>query len=148
MAKGTIGYDFMMKATQYSDFVSRYALYNHHVNVLKEEGKSEEEAIQLGMDLFINYELPTSPELQWAQDHGLILFTRYPIRIVKALVNMGLNKPVNAFLGMFLLDKTVGNVSEPSDSIPSFNPGTILDLPDRLLEGITPQGAMFLAENI
>lgn len=77
MAQGTIGHNIMSAATQYSDFTARYVLYNH---LRKREGMSHDEAVHEAMQMFINYDLPSSPQVQWLNDTGLLMFTKFLFR--------------------------------------------------------------------
>lgn len=86
-------YQFLHSATQYSDFSAKYVLYKH----LKEnKGKTDDEALFEAQDNFINYDVPTSPWLQYANDMGLVMFTKYNIRIQKALFKLLAQRPAAA----------------------------------------------------
>lgn len=77
MSPGTIGHNFMSAATQYSDFTARYVLYNH---LRKHEKLSHDDAVHEAMQMFINYDLPSSPQVQWLNDTGLLMFTKFLFR--------------------------------------------------------------------
>jgi hypothetical protein len=90
-------FQFMQRATQYSDFVSRYAMY--HMGQEKAMRKFEKknkrkmapieikamksELIKEITNSFINYNKPDSVFLQWLNDMGLVMFTKYALRIQK-----------------------------------------------------------------
>lgn len=78
------------KATLFSDFAARYALYSYRTEQQKHkipEGVSEEQwaelAIEEAQDVFVNYDDPTSPEMQWLNDMGVIMFTKYMFRMLR-----------------------------------------------------------------
>jgi len=87
----------MQQMTQYSDFMARYAMYHMSIEKarkrhLKKTGKEltvaqmnnvKKESIKEITNAFINYNKPDSVVWQWANDVGLIMFTKYAIRIQK-----------------------------------------------------------------
>ena len=75
-------FKLLNEAAQLSDFVSRYALYKHKV----EQGMSHKDAAGLAMDVFINYDMPTNPVLQYLNDMGVLWFTKYYFRVQKQII--------------------------------------------------------------
>ena len=73
--------------TQLSDFVAKYALYKSEMRA----GAKHEDAVQTASDTFINYDIPTSPALQYANDMGLVMFTKFAIRIQHVLLDIARN---------------------------------------------------------
>jgi hypothetical protein len=55
-------------------------------------------------ETFIDYDLPTSPELQYANDISLILFTKFYLRIQKIIFQTYKNAPAK-FLGLLFLEE-------------------------------------------
>lgn len=86
MAEGTKPYQIMSYATQISDFLARFVLYEHLTT--KRDPMTHEEAVQRVSDAFINYDVPTHRKLQYANDSGLVMFTKYYLRIQKMLVRI------------------------------------------------------------
>ena len=99
MAEDTAAYQSMLRAVQVSDFVGRYALYKH---MTEEQGKTKDEAYEYIQEMFIDYNIPVNRIIQWANSMGLILFTKYWIRVQKANFGLAKNKPsrVLAHLGL------------------------------------------------
>ena len=87
MTEDTTPYKAMAFATQISDFLARYTLYKH-VTSLKENALSHEEAVQYASDAFINYDNPTHRKLQYANDSGLMMFTKYYVRIQRMIAKL------------------------------------------------------------
>lgn len=88
-------YQFLHSATQYSDFSAKYVLYKH-LTETADKKLSKEEALQEASNNFINYDVPTSPALQYANDMGLVMFTKYNLRIQKALFKLIAERPAAA----------------------------------------------------
>ena len=123
MGKDTTAFQLMLKATQYSDFVMRYALYEHRMKKIEGSNLSKGDKERSIQELFtemgniaIKYEEPTSPWIKYGNDIGLLLFTRYPLRISKALFHLTRNRPSTTLLAA-LLGYTLGlDVPDPSDT--------------------------------
>ena len=94
-------YQFLHSATQYSDFSAKYVMYKYYTEKAKTK-LSHEEALQEASDNFINYDVPTSPVMQYANDMGLLMFTKYNIRIQRALFKLVTKRPASA-LSQFVL---------------------------------------------
>ena len=83
----------LARVTQYSDFLARYALYEHLTKVNKID---HETALQETIDTFVNYDLPTSKEMQWLNDMGLFMYTKFFFRIQRIILNSVYKNPANA----------------------------------------------------
>jgi len=130
MAKGTPLYELMYKSTQFSDFAARYALYSWFIN---EKKMDQKEALTRILENFIDYQAPTSKEVQYLNDIGLAVFTKYAIRIQKVIWRMFLRKPgsVLAFRGIQNILDT--HIYSPIDSH-SLMPG--LDNPIGMIDAV------------
>ncbi|MEG0486326.1 MAG: hypothetical protein RR575_00175 [Acinetobacter sp.] len=92
-------YQFLNNTTQLSDFTSKYVMYNYYRNnVVKKDRLEHDAAIQIASDNFINYDMPTSKGMQYLNDMGIIMFTKYNLRIQKALFRLLERKPARALL--------------------------------------------------
>ena len=97
-------YQFLHSSTQYSDFSAKYVLYKFYTE--KAEKKlSHEDALQEASDNFINYDVPTSPWMQYANDMGLLMFTKYNLRIQKALFKLLAERPASALSQAVLMNQ-------------------------------------------
>ena len=76
--------DFLMRATQYSDLVARYAVYKYRT---REEAVDKDVALEEVSRIFISYDENTSPALQYANDMGLFMFTKFFLRIQAVLTD-------------------------------------------------------------
>lgn len=93
VARGTTLHNVLLDATQLSDFVFRYAVYQQEIR----KGTSKEAAMKKARDMFINFDLPTSRTLQLLNDSGLWMYTKFFLRIQKVLHDQIRNNPVSFF---------------------------------------------------
>lgn len=91
MHHSTAPYKVMSYATQISDFLARYTLYQHDIS--KKNPLSHDEAVQRASESFINYDVPTHRKIQYANDSGLIMFSKYYVRIQKILARIYKDSP-------------------------------------------------------
>ena len=104
-------YKMIMFGTQASDFVARYAL----IEGLKNQGKSSKEAMNTAKDAFIIYPDPDSELMQYLNDIGLVMFTKYLTRIQKVIGKGAMDYPLN-FLLSLLGQNYIGDISDITDS--------------------------------
>jgi hypothetical protein len=97
IAHDTPLYKAMSYGTQLSDFVARYTLYMHMVED-KKNTKTKDEMLQLVSDAFINYDVPSHRLLQYANDTGLIFFSKYYLRIQKVIAHLYKENPGRALM--------------------------------------------------
>ena len=97
-------YQNISNATQYSDFVARHALYTHRMkqhtvdaHKRKHLGKDKFNALNAAasttameeiMEVFVNYDIPSSAQLEYANKMGLVMFTKYLLRIQRVIASM------------------------------------------------------------
>ena len=98
MTHDTKLYQIMSQGTQLSDFVARYTLFQHLQNRRKNPLSMAEAAVE-AIDSFINYDLPSNRWLQYANDMGIVRFTKYYLRIQSVLMRLYQQNPARA---MFL----------------------------------------------
>jgi hypothetical protein len=144
LTKDTKPYQLLLKATQVSDFISRYALYRHRmVNMPADANKEEYTAKVLdeAVETFINYDVPTSREMQWINDMGLMMFTKFLFRIQKVILKMFKERPASAIAGLVLQD-VFGEQETIDDNI--LSPSAIMgrvNSPWNVLDGATDPAA-------
>lgn len=88
-------YQVMSQGAQMSDFVARYTLYEHLKTRRKNPLNTGEAAIQ-AIDAFINYDLPSNRWVQYANDMGMVRFTKYYLRIQAVLAHLYQTNPARA----------------------------------------------------
>lgn len=97
-------------ATQASDFAARYAL----IEGLKAQGVSKTEAINTAKDAFIIYSNPDSKLLQYLNDMGLVMFTKYFMRIQRVISKGAMDHPIS-FLLALIGQATIMDIDDVSD---------------------------------
>ena len=101
MAHDTTLYKFLHKATQYSDFVARYALFKHQTS-RENNPLSKEAAAQNASDSFVNYSNPLPSGLQYLDAMGIAPFTKYALSIQRVLAKLFKNNPLHVISGILL----------------------------------------------
>ena len=99
MTHDTQMYKALRNTTQISDFVARYTL--HKVNI-ERRGMSYDESVNDIMDSFVDYEGPSHEALQYGNEIGLVMFTKFFFRIQKVLAKRFAERPVSV-LSMIML---------------------------------------------
>lgn len=101
-------YKMLRNTTQKSDFVARFAMHRKNM----ERGMTYEDSVNKIMDLFVDYNSPTHPTVQYLNDMGVIMFTKFFFRIQKVIAYQMARKPANVF--SFFLLKGMTGVEVPS----------------------------------
>jgi len=94
MLPGSKGFQAAIAATQYGDFVGRYIKFKYDTQVNK---KGHEAAINEALAAFIYYDLPQPKYLQALNDTGLVMFTKFFLRIQHIVARMYTQNPISAF---------------------------------------------------
>ena len=101
MSHDTDAYKTLARFTQVSDFVARYTLYNH-VTTRKVDPMAPAEALQYVSESFIQYDIPMHQKLQYMDDMGFMMFTKYFLRIQKPLLRLVKDKPGRVLMATLL----------------------------------------------
>ena len=115
---------FLSNSTAMSDFAAKYVLFKHNTK----DGMSFNNAIFESHEAFINYDVPTSKALQFMNDMGLVMFTKYFLRIQRVIMKLMGDRPgsmiAHGLLLGFMLDvptifnayfpMSIGNPLHPS----------------------------------
>ena len=145
VAPSTELYQVLANATQLSDFTAKYTLYKHLTSKAKDK-LSHEDALAMADRMFINYDVPTSKELQYANDMGFIMFTKYTLRIQRAIAYL-LKERKASLLAQGMLGTALGmplavapafflNVGLPFHAGALMVPGALVQpLPIKVLSG-------------
>ena len=97
MAQDTPLYQALAYGTQVSDFLARYTLHQHLLTREKMP-MTGDKAIQMVSDAFVNYDVPSHRQLQYANDMGLVYFTKYYLRIQKVIAMLYQQNPGRAMM--------------------------------------------------
>lgn len=89
VAPTTPAHKFLADATQFSDFGAKLVLAEH----LMKKGMSANKAMSQAQDNFINFDVPTSKGMQYMNDVGLFMFTKFFLRFQRVIVRMFKEKP-------------------------------------------------------
>ena len=92
MTHDTPLYKALHTTTQLSDFVARYTLYQH-LTTRKDNPMGKAEALDTVEEAFVNYDRPSHRMLAAANDRGLVMFTKYCLRIQKVIAKLFHDKP-------------------------------------------------------
>lgn len=136
--KGTAPHKFLSDAAQFSDFAAKYALYKHLTEHARDR-LSHTEALQRASDAFVNYDIPATATRQYLDDMGITMFTKYRVRIQRAMFYLMDKRPASvmahmAITGQFthapdamepLFARNLGNPFTPS----ILQGGSLLNVP-------------------
>ena len=110
----SLPHDLLLKGTQLSDFLSRYAMYEH-LTTRKINPLSEREATTAIRKAFVHYDIPTHPYLEYSNNKGLIFYTKYYLRIQSVLIHLMQNNPVRG-LGILMVNAHLKSLPVITDS--------------------------------
>ena len=96
ITKETDMYKGLLKTMQYSDFGARYSTYYN----LKHKGVPHRIAVKQILDNQINYNVKQGKGMQWLEDRGFMMFTKFLLRIQKVLSRITLKNPLNIGLAV------------------------------------------------
>lgn len=105
-------YGFARYGAQVSDFAARYSVHKK----LMEEGYSNQAAIEEVMDIFLNYDVPTHRNIQYLNDIGVLMFSKYLLRVQRQIARMFKKNPSRT-ISMLALQNIFGEVSDITDSM-------------------------------
>lgn len=133
-------FKMMNMATQYSDFVARYA----HYHLMMAKGANEADAIKTVRDVFINYNKPNSRFVEWTNQMGFVMFTKYFTRIQKAIKAEFKSHPIRATLEQIAHSAFLGGVVDDifDQSLIKKNYGAMFHGPvENIVQALSPSGA-------
>ena len=97
-----------------TDFVARYTLYKHYVDV--EKSMKHDEAVSSVIREFIDFNIPSHRMLEYANQIGFMYFTKYQLRVLRSIFESVTKKPFES-LTTFMLSHAMG-ASNIMESIP------------------------------
>lgn len=104
--KGSKTHQFMADLTQYSDFAAKYVMYRHKLGN-KTDSKSIKDALNYASDAFINYDIPTNKTVQYLNDTGMMMFTKFFFRFQKVLLHVLKHHPLSAALQSYWVSQII-----------------------------------------
>ena len=162
MLEGTLPYQIMVQATQYSDFVARATEYQLAMEKAPKrlEGESIEQYNKRFteyekitsfnvLNAFINYDKPSSALEQYVNDLGLMIFTKYAKRTQSVIANRLIENPVS--VAIFLASQyTVADTEDIlSQNLFNKNYSALVNTPlDNFIDAITPSSYRLLKDGI
>lgn len=114
MTHDTALYQFLNRATVFSDFTSRYVLHKH-LSERQANRLDSGEIITQVREAFVNYDVPTHRTIQYLNDMGIVPFTKYYLRIQVVIFQMLREAPGRA-LALLGLQNLFGDISDILDS--------------------------------
>lgn len=139
ITQDTAAYRFLNHPIQLSDFSARYVQYKY-LTETQTNPLSKEEAFKDITENFINYDIPTARGLQYLNDIGLVMFSKYFLRIQKPVMKLFLENPLNGLIS--LMGQSLFDFSSPADaSVIQSNPlsrvynpvGSMVGAPDEIV---------------
>lgn len=162
MLEGTLPYQIMVQATQYSDFVARATEYQLAMKNAPKRLKGEsikrynkrfmeyEKTVSFNvLNAFINYDKPSSAIEQYVNDLGLMMFTKYAKRIQSVIANRVIENPVS--VAIFLASQYTVTDTEDilSQNLFNKNYSALMHTPlDNFIDAITPSSYRLLKDGI
>ena len=140
MTNDTSMYKLLLKTTQYSDFVARQAVFKYKTEV---EKISKDETENLVRDLFVNYDIPDHQILQYMNETGISMFTKYPMRMLRVIFKMMKGRPIEGVMLIMLEDYMGMNLDDPTDM--GFN---LLNSPFAIAEDAFTQSGLEMAKEV
>jgi hypothetical protein len=104
MTEDTEGFKMANNAVKMTDYIGRYVLYKHYTA----KGMVHTEAVSRVSDEFINFAPPTHRMLEYANNLGLVWYTKYQIRVLKHIKNVITDHPFST-LATFIIGSTTSH---------------------------------------
>ena len=143
MLEGTLPYQLIYKATQYSDFVARITEYQIQMAKMPKDTinieEYEEKIVHHIVNEFINYDKASSAIEQYVNDLGLIVFTKFAKRIQSVIAKNFIDNPLST--AMFLASQyfvvDTDDINEQFLPVKDFSYGLHNPI-DNFINAITP----------
>jgi hypothetical protein len=105
MVPGSNAFNMAIAATQYGDFIGRYIQFRYET---EHKGVEERDAINNALATFIYYDMPQNRWLQYMNDNGFMMFTKFFLRIQPVIAQLFQENPVKA-TGVFAVQQALMN---------------------------------------
>lgn len=152
--KGTVMHKLMSTLTTASDVVSKWAMYEHLKQTKYKFGKDRAKNIELdnkalieANEAFILYDLPTNKYVQYANDMGIFVFSKFFLRIQKVILRTFKEHPARTIAGYGFMNGMVPFLQESFNE--SIIPYSYILNPLKILNRFkTPWGFFHQALNV
>lgn len=152
MTKRSPLFQAMNKATQYSDFLSRYTMLQHYLKEGQKNGMSYDKALKWGLteaiEDFINYDVVDSKMVEYLNKMGVMMFTKYMIRIQK-VIRKGIVKHPIQFISALMGQAVLWDINDITDSTIGINKNPLenyMGPVDVMKNALTPSGYELVAK--
>ena len=126
MVHGSTFYKLAQDFASGSDTIAKWVMYKNDVRSRGSE-KDKNNAFLDAADLFVNYDLPTNEWIQWANQVGLMNFTKFMFRIGRPLLKLMSKHPARVLgylsLKMMLISLGFTPFSFDAYTAAAWNPG-------------------------
>jgi hypothetical protein len=131
-------FKLLEKGIQASDFAARYAQYH----LMVQDGVAKEKAATTVRDNYINYNKANSQFVEWANQMGFMMFTKYFTRIQRVLHQYGKTHPTKLFLSIVAQEVLFDLDTMDDQSLIAKDMGNLFYSPwDNFMRVITPSSA-------
>lgn len=152
--KGSVIHRWMSTLTTASDVVSKWAMYEHLKQTKYKFGNDRAKNIELdnkalieANEAFILYDLPTNKYIQYANDMGLFVFSKFFLRIQKVILRTFKEHPARTIAGYGFMNGMVEFLQESFNE--SIIPYSYILSPFKILNRFkTPVGFFQQALNV
>jgi hypothetical protein len=111
MTPGSESYQAAMIATQYTDFIARFVKYKWDT---EEKQIDNLTAIRDATKKFVFYNEPQNRALQWGNDMGFTMFTKFYFRIQPIVTEM-YGERAASMIGLYMLQRMLGDIEDVND---------------------------------
>lgn len=111
-------YKFMNNMVMQSDFVARYAILKHweETNNVKPGDTQWNSLVGEAEELFVNFDAPTHKGLQYLNDIGIAWFSKYVLRVNRAIARTFVKNPTAAALAVIGVEASGIGIDNPAGS--------------------------------
>lgn len=114
ITKDTALFQGLNRAVQYGDFLAKAVLYDH---LMQEKGYTQEQALYLIKEEFVNYNRLSGRDSEYLESMGLLWFPKYKIRIMKVLLRAGRERPASLLMWSGLIGPMLDTDTAASGSL-------------------------------
>lgn len=99
LSKDTEAYKVLNNGVKLTDFIGRHILYKHYTEA---DGMTKDKAVELAIQEFINFDIPSHRITEYLNEIGLLWFTKYATRIPMVAIKAIKDKPFSTLLAYLI----------------------------------------------